>query len=46
MKSYVIKDVDEDLWEKVKMQAVRIDETINTVIIDALNEYFDGDDNE
>ena len=46
MKSYVIKDVDEELWEKVKMQAVRIDETINTVIIDALNEYFDGETDE
>ena len=39
MKSYMLRDVDNDLWKKCKALAAKNDETIKDVIQRALKEY-------
>lgn len=39
MKSYMLRDVDSDLWKRTKALAAKNDETIKDVIERALKEY-------
>ena len=42
MKSYMLRDVDDLLWKKVKALAAKNDETIKDVIERSLKEYLEG----
>jgi plasmid stability protein len=39
MAAYTIRDIDNDLWRKVKIQAAKDGKPIRTVILDLLTKY-------
>ena len=39
MKTYMLRDIDNDLWKRVKSLAAKNDETIRDIIERALKDY-------
>lgn len=39
MVAYTIRDIDPDLWRKVKIQAAKDEKPIRTVILELLTKY-------
>lgn len=39
MTAYTLRDIDDDLWRKVKIQAAKDDKPIRTVILELLTKY-------